>query len=309
MAEKVIILGSGPAGYTAAIYAARAGLSPLLVEGLEPGGQLMITTDVDNYPGFPDGIKGPDLMTAMRRQTERFGTRITTGNVTAANLKKRPFKITADGNDFSCGALIVATGAAARWMGLPSEEALKGKGVSACATCDGFFFKGQDVVVVGGGDTALEEALYLANFTKSVVVVHRRDELRASKVMQDAAKKKPKISFIWDSIVTEIKDPSEGKVTGVVLKNVKSGGSQTIPCDGVFVAIGHEPNTAVFKNQLALDEKGYIITKPGSAKTSVDGVFAAGDAADHIYRQGVTAAGSGCMAALDAEKWLNIHIS
>ena len=309
MAEKVIILGSGPAGYTAAIYAARAGLSPLLVEGLEPGGQLMITTDVDNYPGFPDGIKGPDLMTAMRRQTERFGTRITTGNVTAANLKKRPFKITADGNDFSCGALIVATGAAARWMGLPSEEALKGKGVSACATCDGFFFKGQDVVVVGGGDTALEEALYLANFTKSVVVVHRRDELRASKVMQDAAKKKPKISFIWDSIVTEIKDPSEGKVTGVVLKNVKSGGSQTIPCDGVFVAIGHEPNTAVFKNQLALDEKGYIITKPGSAKTSVDGVFAAGDAADHIYRQAVTAAGSGCMAALDAEKWLNIHIS
>jgi len=309
MAEKVIILGSGPAGYTAAIYAARAGLSPLLVEGLEPGGQLMITTDVDNYPGFPDGIKGPDLMTAMRRQAERFGTRITTGNVTAANLKKRPFKITADGNDFSCGALIVATGAAARWMGLPSEEALKGKGVSACATCDGFFFKGQDVVVVGGGDTALEEALYLANFTKSVVVVHRRDELRASKVMQDAAKKKPKISFIWDSIVTEIKDPSEGKVTGVVLKNVKSGGSQTIPCDGVFVAIGHEPNTAVFKNQLALDEKGYIITKPGSAKTSVDGVFAAGDAADHIYRQAVTAAGSGCMAALDAEKWLNIHIS
>lgn len=304
MPEKIIILGSGPAGLTAAIYLARAGLKPLIIEGGEPGGQLMITNEVENFPGFPKGVMGPDLMAAMREQATRFGTRFAACAVEKAELKKRPFKLAAGGANYECSALIVATGATARWLGLKSETALRGKGVSACATCDGFFFKGQDVVVAGGGDTAIEEALHLSHFARGVKIIHRRGELRASKIMQDKARSNPKISFVWNSVIEDIKDAAKEKVTAVVLKNVQDNKRSEVACDGVFVAIGFEPNTSVFKGQLELDKGGYIVVKRGSSQTSVEGVFAAGDVCDPVYRQAVTAAGSGCMAALEAEKFL-----
>lgn len=300
----LIILGSGPAGLTAAIYAGRAGLQPLVIEGAEPGGQLTITTEVENYPGFPDGIMGPDLMLAMRKQAERFGTRIIAGEVDRVEFNKRPFTIGVGDKNFSCRVLITATGASVRWLGLPSEQKLRGHGVSACATCDGFFFKGQDVVVVGGGDTALEEALFLTKFAKSVAIVHRRDKLRAGKALEIRARANPKISFVWDSIVDDIKDADLGKVTAIRLKDVKTGVVAERPCGGVFVAIGHEPNTKLFVDKLGLDPKGYIKVKPGSTATNVEGVFAAGDVADPLYRQAVTAAGAGCMAAIEAERCL-----
>ena len=304
MREQLIILGSGPAGYTAAVYAARAGIRTMLIEGRDPGGQLMITTEVENYPGFPKGIAGPDLMIAMREQTERFGVKIVAGAVSKIKLGKKEIKVETDERSFECEALIIATGATARWLGIPSESALRGKGVSACATCDGFFFKGRDVAVIGGGDTAIEEALYLSHMAKSVKLIHRRDRLRASAAMRERAEASSKISFVWNSVVSEIKDVSQGKVTSLVLKDVKSGKFSELPCEGVFVAIGHVPNTKVFEGHLKLDENGYIVVQPGSTRTSAEGVFAAGDVADPVYRQAVTAAGSGCMAAIDAERWL-----
>lgn len=302
--KKVVILGSGPAGYTAAIYAARAGLKPLLVEGLQPGGQLMITTGVGNYPGFPKGISGPKLMSEMRAQAERFGTEIVSGLAEKVDLSGRPFKVDVAGNNYSVETLIIATGATAKWLGLESEEKLKGKGVSACATCDGFFFKDQVVMVVGGGETALEEALFLTRFAKEVNVIHRRDQLRAGDYLKRLASKNKKIKFIWDSVVEEILDVKKGKVTGVRLKNVKSGELKEYPCDGVFIAVGHRPNSEIFKEQLNMDENGYIKTAPGRTATNVPGVFAAGDIADPYYRQAVTAAGTGCMAAIEAERYL-----
>lgn len=280
-------------------------MNPILIEGTQSGGQLMITTEVENYPGFPKGIMGPDLMLAMRGQAERFGARILSGTVTKVELKRRPFKIVTDNSEYVGETVIVATGASARWLDIPTEKLLYGKGVSACATCDGFFFKDQDVVVVGGGDTAIEEAIYLANLARSVKIIHRRDELRASKAMQTKVNANPKISFIWDSVVQEIKDIKQNKVTGVVLKNVKEGKIKEVSCQGVFVAIGHEPNTSIFKGQLKLNDKGYIVTEKGTSKTNVEGVFAAGDVADPVYRQAVTAAGSGCQAAIDAERFLS----
>ncbi|OHB71174.1 MAG: thioredoxin-disulfide reductase [Planctomycetes bacterium RBG_16_43_13] len=301
--ENVIIIGSGPAGYTAAIYASRANLSPLLFMGQQPGGQLMITSDVENYPGFPNGILGPELMDLFKKQAERFGTRIFMKQVTTVDFSQRPFKVVADGKDYYAKAVIVSTGASAKGIGLDSERRLMGHGVSACATCDGFFFKGKEVVVVGGGDTALEEATFLTRFCTKVTIVHRRNQLRASKIMQDKVNKNPKISFIWDSVVTDIFDVKQNRVTGVRLRNVKDGKESDLRCDGVFVAIGHEPNTSVFKGQVEMDEKGYIKTF-GGTRTNVAGVFACGDVQDHVYRQAVTAAGSGCMAAIDAERYL-----
>lgn len=301
---RVIILGSGPAGLTAALYAARANLEPLVLEGPQPGGQLTITTDVENYPGFPKGIMGPDLMDEFKKQAERFGSQILFGEVTKVDLGQRPFKVEMGKNTFISDALIIATGASAKLLGLESETKLMGYGVSACATCDGFFFKEKEVVAVGGGDTAIEESLFLTKFAKKVSVIHRRDQLRASKIMEERAKKNPKISFLWDSVVEEIHgDPKDGGVTGIKLKNVKSGESQDFNCDGVFIAIGHEPNTQLFVGQLELDEKGYIVTHEGT-RTNIPGVFACGDAQDHVYRQAVTAAGTGCMAAIDAERFL-----
>ncbi|MFI5303685.1 MAG: thioredoxin-disulfide reductase [Nitrospiria bacterium] len=301
--ENVIIIGSGPAGLTAAIYASRANLKPLLVEGIQPGGQLTITTEVENYPGFAKGIMGPDLMTDMRKQAERFGTRFIQGNVIQVGLHKRPFKITFEEGDFLTKSLIIASGASAKLLDLPSERGLMGHGVSACATCDGFFFKEKKVLVVGGGDTALEEANFLTKFASEVTIIHRRDSLRASKIMQDRAKNNPKISFIWNSQIEKILGEEAGKVKGVILKDNKTNRIREINCDGVFIAIGHEPNTALFKGQLDLNPNGYIITKQGT-KTSVPGVFAAGDVQDFIYKQAVTAAGTGCMAAIDAERYL-----
>jgi thioredoxin reductase (NADPH) len=302
--SRLVILGSGAAGLTAAIYAARANLEPLVIEGSQPGGQLTITTDVENYPGFPQGIMGPELMEAFKTQALRFGTEMIFGDVTSVDLKHQPFNITVTKHTFSCDALIVATGAKAKLLGLESERQLMGHGVSACATCDGFFFKDKDIVVVGGGDTAMEEATFLTKFASHVNVVHRRDALRASKIMQERAIKNPKISFTWDSAVDEIYgDPKDGGVKGVRIRNLKTGNHNDIKVDGVFIAIGHEPNSKLFVGQLELDPTGYIVTRDGT-NTNIPGVFACGDVQDHIYRQAVTAAGTGCMAAIDAERYL-----
>ena len=301
---RLVIIGSGPAGLTAALYAARANLAPLLIEGHEPGGQLTITTEVENYPGFEHGIHGPEMMDVFRRQAARFGTQFLTGAVTDANLSKYPFELAVDGTMIMAEALIIATGASAKLLGIESEKRLMGYGVSACATCDGAFFKEKEVIVVGGGDTAMEEATFLTRFCSRVTIVHRRDTLRASKIMQERAQKHSKIEFIWNSEVAEIIGETATGVSGVSLRDVNTGELRHIRTDGVFMAIGHHPNTTLFHDQLDMDELGYLIVQPGSTSTNIEGVFAAGDVADRIYRQAVTAAGTGCMAALDAERWL-----
>ena len=302
MVRNVIILGSGCAGSTAAIYSARANLGPLVLEGTEPGGQLGLTTDVENFPGFVDGIQGPELVEIMKRQAQRFGAEYRQEAATKVDLSRRPFTVATDDRVYMAKALIVATGASAKMLGLESERKLLGRGVSTCATCDGAFFRGKEVMVVGGGDTAVEEAIFLTRFASRVILVHRRDQLRASRIMDDRSRKNPKIEFLWNSVITEILDPSRNDVTGVRLKNVKDGTESVRKIDGVFVAIGHEPNTRIFEGQLAL-EKGYIVLRDGS-RTSVEGVFAAGDVHDFVYRQAITAAGCGCRAAIDAERFL-----
>ncbi len=301
--RKVVVIGSGPAGLTAALYTARANLGPLVIEGLEAGGQLMMTTAVENFPGFQDGIMGPDLMAAMRSQAERFGAHTVRGNVTSVDLATSPFKIVTDDGTFQTRALIVATGASAKLLGLPAERTLMGHGVSTCATCDGFFFRGKPIAVIGGGDSAMEEATFLTRFASHVTVIHRRDHLRASKIMQDKAFANPKISFVWDTEVVDVQDAAQGVVSGVVMRNLKTGVESTLAVDGLFLAIGHTPNTSLFAGQLEMDESGYLITRDGS-RTNVPGIFACGDVQDHVYRQAITAAGSGCMAAIDAEKFL-----
>lgn len=313
--RKVIIIGSGPAGHTAGIYAARANLKPLMFEGLTrggvPGGQLMITNDVENYPGFPEKIEGPTLMAHFRQQGLNQGVEIRTEDVNKVDFSKRPFKVWAgdDNKEYLAETVIIATGAQAKWLNLPSEHALKGRGVSACAVCDGAFFRKQDVVIVGGGDTAMEEAMYLSGLCSSVTLIHRRKEFRASKTMQERVMKNPKIKIIYDSAVEEILDVSKGEVTGVRIKNLENGAVSEVPCTGFFVAIGHTPNSELFKDFLQLHDNGYIKTTPGTAQTSIEGVFAAGDIQDFTYRQAVTAAGSGCMAALEAERFLAAHSS
>ncbi|WP_339922464.1 thioredoxin-disulfide reductase [uncultured Cyclobacterium sp.] len=300
---KVLIIGSGPAGYTAAIYASRAGLSPIMYTGVQPGGQLTITNDVENYPGYPDGVMGPQMMEDFRKQAERFGTDVRYGVVTAIDASERPFKVTVDGNQtIIAETVIISTGASAKWLGIESETRLNGKGVSACAVCDGFFFRGKEVAIVGGGDTACEEASYLSNICKKVYMIVRRDELRASQIMQNRVMKNPKIEILWNHETEEILGDEE--VIGAKVKNRISGEVRVLDVEGFFVAIGHQPNTSVFVNQIDTDENGYILTKPGTTRTNVSGIFACGDAQDHEYRQAVTAAGTGCMAALDAERFL-----
>ena len=303
--EKVIILGSGPAGYTAALYTARARLSPLLVDGYQPGGQLTITTDVENYPGFPDGVMGPDMMDMFRRQAERFGTRYKTGQVVRTHLGERPFRIELeDGSELRCHSLIICTGARAKLLGLPNESKLMGRGVSACATCDGFFFQGKELAVVGGGDTAMEEATFLTRYASKVTIIHRREEFRASKIMLEKAQKNPKIAWLLNAAVEDVLGLEEGKVTGLLIRDTRDGSTREFPLDGLFIGIGHEPNTEPFVGQLDMDEVGYLQVVGSSTRTNVEGVFAAGDVADHVYRQAVTAAGTGCRAAIDAERWL-----
>ena len=307
--SKMIIVGSGPAGYTAAIYAARAMLEPILISGLQPGGQLTITTDVENYPGFADSVQGPWLMDQMRAQAEHVGTKMVSDLIVSADLKQSPFKLVGDGGDlYTCDTLVIATGAQAKWLGIPSEMAFQGFGVSACATCDGFFFRNKPVIVVGGGNSAVEEALYLANLASKVTLVHRRDSLRSEKILQDRLFSNPKIEVIWNSAVEEICGTDKPKsVTHVVLKDTKTSALTTVPTDGVFVAIGHSPSSAVFADQLRMKPGGYIWTAPDSTATSVEGVYAAGDVTDDIFRQAVTAAGMGCMAALEGDRWIAAH--
>ncbi|HKT43393.1 MAG TPA: thioredoxin-disulfide reductase [Gaiellaceae bacterium] len=300
--RDLIIIGGGPAGYTAALYAARANLQPLVIEGFNWGGQLMITSDVENYPGYPDGIMGPEMMAEFRRQAERFGTEFVTDDVTRVDFSERPFRVVVDNEEIRANAVIIATGASARWLGLDSEERLKGRGVSACATCDGAFFKNQHIYVVGGGDSAFEEALFLTRFGIKVTLVHRRDEFRASQIMVDRARANEKIEFLTPYVVEEVL--GEQSISGLRLRNVETDELKDVDAGALFVAIGHDPNTALFVDQLDHDENGYLVTKPGSTETNIPGVFAAGDVQDHVYRQAVTAAGSGCMAALDAERYL-----
>jgi thioredoxin reductase (NADPH) len=304
MVRNITILGSGPAGLTAAIYAARANLQPTLIEGLQAGGQLMITSDVENYPGFKDGILGPELMEEMKEQAARFGTEFILGDATKVDLAQRPFRVWVEDQVVESKTIVLATGASAKWLGIDSETALYGRGVSACATCDGFFFRDKEVVVVGGGDTAMEEANYLTRMVRRATVIHRRDQLRASKIMQDRALKNEKIDFIWDTVVEAIHDPAAGKVTGLKLRNLKTGKVWDHPTEGVFIAIGHQPNSQLFQGQVEMDERGYLLTQGFSTRTNIPGVFASGDLMDPVYRQAVTAAGTGCMAAIDAERWL-----
>jgi thioredoxin reductase (NADPH) len=300
--RDLVIIGGGPAGYTAALYAARANLRPLVIEGFNWGGQLMITSDVENYPGYPEGVMGPEMMSDFRRQAERFGTEFVTDDVTEIDFSERPYRIVVDRDEYLAHAVIVATGASARWPGLPCEQQFMGRGVSACATCDGAFFRDKELIVVGGGDTAMEEATFLTRFATKVTVVHRRDEFRASKVMLDRARNHEKIEFVTNAVVEDIR--GDGKVESVVLRDTQDGHTWELPAGGLFVAIGHDPNTKLFVDWLDHDEAGYLTTKPGTTQTNLPGIFAAGDVQDHTYRQAITAAGTGCMAALDAERFL-----